>query len=386
MISDPQVDEKTLAIKQALKYAEDLSSIYQKEKQRRKALEIANEKINVIIDSMSDGMIAIDENYTIIEINQIGCQLLEQNREDLLGQDLSLFFDFPSPQKINQWISTASSNTIPFQIEVPLPCRKTAYMSITNLKDDTGYVCILYDITTQKRNENLKNEFLSILTHELKTPLNSILGFSDILNQGYENELSTEHKEFFNNIKEAGKRMLKTVNELIQFASFQIKNQEIEILKDQWILNDLIHDIISILELEIKEKGVSVEIQIKVERAIVNGNSYLLDLFYHIIHNAVQYNKTGGRIRIQLMKDQNYYKTYIEDNGIGIPSRDLNNIFESFFQVEGHYSRHYEGLGLGLTLAKRIAEFHGGKITLESRLNKGTICCIELPAAIDHQK
>lgn len=376
-----RLDEKALAEKQALKYAEDLAVIYREEKARRKALEVANEKIRAVVDSMSDGMLATDEKYIIIEANQIVCQLLETKKEDLLGQNLIEFLDMPELKDRLLQVKEPPEAKGRFELEMDLLGGRTVRVSASMVQDNKGYVFVLHDVSAEKRAENLKNEFLSILSHELRTPLNAILGFSEILSDELAGKIDQDHSEHLEIIQTSGKRMLDTVEELLEFA--QLQSEGLESLDERVQVEHLINDVFSTLKEQSNEKDIKLDFRTKAENPTVTGNkSMLKDLFSHIIQNAIIFGEQGGRVSVEIDEGGASYKISIVDDGIGIPASDLGKVFNSFYQVEEHMTRNQDGLGLGLSLSKHIAELHGGGIKIESKIDKGTTCIITLPKAV----
>ncbi len=351
-----RTEKEILAEKQAMKYAEDLTVIYKEEKAKRRALEVASEKIRAVIDSMSDGMLATDEQCVVIETNTVACQLLDIPRFKEGKQSGDERLDF----------------------EVDLEAGFNVRISLSRVLDNKGYVMIVHDITAEKRAEKLKSEFLAILSHELRTPLNGILGFSEILSEELEETLAPDQREYIEMIQKSGNRMLNTVEELLQIARLQ--SGGIESLDERVSVRKVIDDALPLLKREGVKRGIAIHFEGKGDDAIVKGSSEMLkELFANIIQNSIFFGKEGGEVIIRSEKDNNEYVVSIEDDGIGIPPHELENVFKSFYQVQEHTTRSYEGLGLGLTIAKRIAELHGGVIKLESKVGEGTTCLVRLP-------
>lgn len=379
-VNRQQLDEKQLATEQALKYAEDLAIIYREEKARRKALEAANEKIRAVVDSISDGMLATNEQYIIVDVNQAICRLLETQKEDLLGQNLLKFLDIPELGERLIRTKEQGETTDRFELEMGLSGRRVVRVSVSMIHKEMGYVLVLHDITSEKRAENLKNEFLSILSHELRTPLNGILGFSEILSDELAGKVDQDISEYLEIIQKSGQRLLSTVEELINFA--QLQDERLESLEEMIQIDAIVKDIFSELKDKSNEKEIHLDFKTSSENPIVTGNkSMLRDLFFHIVQNAIMFGKQGGHVFIQLDERDENYEIAVADDGIGISLTELGKVFNSFYQVEEHTNRNQEGLGLGLSLAKHIAELHGGDIKIESELSKGTTCFITLPKA-----
>lgn len=373
-----QLDDKALAQKQALKYAEDLAVIYQEEKAKRKALEAAHEKMRAVVDSMTDGMLAVDNDFTIIEANQVVARLLATEKEDLVGQNFFKVLDIPELKERLLRLKEKSETEDGFELEMGSPKRQVLRISVSRLSDNEGYVLVLHDITSEKRVENLKNEFLSILSHELRTPLNGILGFSELLSDELAEKLDDDQLEYIQMIRESGNRMANTVEELLNFA--QLQSQEPESLDERVMIDSVINDALVSLKEKSDENEIKLELKTGIESPMVTGSEAMLrDLFSNIIENAIIFGKHGGRVFVRLEEKGGHYEISVADDGIGIAEDELENVFKGFYQVEEHVTRTHEGLGLGLTLAKHITELHGGSIRLESELGKGTTFFVRLP-------
>ena len=372
------LNEKALAEKQTLKYAKDLALTYQEEKARRKDLEAAHEKMRAVVDSMTDGMLAVDNAFTIIEANRVAGQFLKANPTDLLGANLFKIMDFPElKERLFRMKETSRSNDS-VELKMPSPSRQALRISISTLSGNEGYVFVLHDITSEKRAANLKNEFLAILSHELRTPLNGILGFSELLSDDLAETLEEEHTEYLQMIVDSGNRMTNTVEELLKFV--QLDSEEPESLDEKVLIDRVFEQLLPSLRAEGDQKGIALTLESKIESPAVPGSEAMLkDLFHHIIENAITFGEQGGRVLVELKDKGEHYEISVADDGIGISADQLEKVFDSFYQVEEYMTRTHEGLGLGLTLAKHIAELHGGSIRLESEPDKGTTCFVRLP-------
>ncbi|MBW1852748.1 MAG: PAS domain-containing protein, partial [Deltaproteobacteria bacterium] len=362
-----QVDEKALDEKQTLKYAKDLALIYQEEKARRKDLESAHEKMRAVVDSMTDGMLAVDNDFIIIEANRVAGQFLKTNPADLLGANLFEVMDFPELEERLFRLKESLGSRDSVELEMPSPSRQVLRIDASTLSGNEGYVLVLHDITSEKRAENLKNEFLGILSHELRTPLNGILGFSELLSDELSGQLDDDQAEYIQMITESGNRMANTVEELLNFA--QVQSQGPESLDEMVMIGDVIKDALYSLKDLGEKNGISLELEKETGGPVVVGSTTMLkELIFNIIENAIVFGKQGGQVSVQVDDKGEECQISVSDDGPGIAADELENVFKSFYQVEEHVTRTHEGLGLGLALAKHIAELHGGSIWLESEL------------------
>jgi len=374
------LNEKALDEKQTLKYAKDLAIVYQEEKARRKDLEAANEKMRAVVDSMTDGMLAVNNDFIIIEANRVSGQFLKTNPADLLGVNLFEVMDFPELEERLFRLKESSGSKDSVELEMPSPSRQVLRIHVSTLGGNEGYVLVLHDITSEKRTENLKNEFLGILSHELRTPLNGILGFSELLSDELSGQLDDDQAEYIQMITESGNRMANTVEELLNFA--QVQSQGPESLDEMVMIGDVIKDALYSLKDLSEKNGISLELEKETGGPVVVGSTTMLkELIFNIIENAIVFGKQGGRVSVQIDDKREEWQISVSDDGPGIAADELENVFKSFYQVEEHVTRSHEGLGLGLALAKHITELHGGSIWLESEIGEGATCFVRLPKA-----
>lgn len=373
-----QLDEKAIAIEQSLKYAKDLVAVYKKEQARRKNLETANQKIYAILNSISEGMIAIDNTYVITQVNKVMCRILNIPEKDLIGRNLPDILNLPELMEKLSILKDTDTAEDRIELELGSPVRHNYRISLSLLDRDKGYTIVFHDITSAKRAENMKDEFFSILSHELRTPLSGILGFSQILAEQLKEKLNGEQQEMFEMLNNSATQMNRIIEQLLGLA--RIKTNEHESLEEPLSLGSIINSVMLSLKPKCIEKNISTAFETSADSDTMTGNEVMImKLFVFVIENAVIYGKQNGRLDIRLKKAGNQYEISIADDGIGMSENDLGNVFKSFYQVQGYLTRNYGGLGLGLTMAKHIAELHKGTISLESSLGKGTTCFITLP-------
>ncbi|OQY28524.1 MAG: hypothetical protein B6244_07195 [Candidatus Cloacimonetes bacterium 4572_55] len=370
--------QKSYAIQRSLGNFNELLEIYKAEKKRGQEIQIAKDKIHAIISSMSDGMIATDEMSVIVKANPVACHLFEKNPEELIGKRLTNALPLPQLERHLDKAWESADGRASFETAIPKPIQKTLHISISRIHDHQGYVLVIHDVTAQKRAENLKYEFLSILSHELRTPLTGILGFTELLTLHLSDKLDPPYQNYLEMIGYLSKQMVNIVNELLEFARLQ--SQELDSMDEEIYLDKLIRFTYLQLEEKSSEKNIRLELKLETEHPRVIGNTTLLQQgFYHLVQNAIIFGKHAGRVTVVINKKPGYYQLTFADDGIGIPAGELEKIFNSFYQVEEHDRRNQDGLGLGLSIARRVVQLHRGKITVESRLNYGTTFYVTLP-------
>jgi signal transduction histidine kinase len=232
-------------------------------------------------------------------------------------------------------------------------------------------VCVLNDITDQKEREIMEREFISAVSHELKTPLSVISNIIEIIQDAHLDK--EERNEFFESMKKNTNRMNELVQKLLILTEIRNKKQ---ISRIRINLLECVEDVLSNEKGEIEESGISLKKHLK--DVWVLGDCFLIkEMVKNIIENALKYSQ-GDTLTISVSKN-NFAIIKIQDNGIGMSENDIAHIFEPFYRLEQSRSRKGGGTGLGLTISKRIAELHRGHITVNSRKGVGTEFIIQLP-------
>ena len=217
--------------------------------------------------------------------------------------------------------------------------------------------------------QKVKEEFSANVSHELKTPLQSIIGYTEL----FENNLvkPEDSGKFIGNIKKESLRLVALINDIIHLSELD----EIEKVKFEKVdLAEVISETISLLTSSASKRNVTLHFENKIGSGIVKGvPSYIQEIVYNLIDNAIRYNKEGGKVFVLLEKLQNGKLEFsVKDTGIGIPEEYQQRVFERFFRVDKSHSRETGGTGLGLSIVKHAAKIQNAKLTLESQENHGT--------------
>ena len=218
----------------------------------------------------------------------------------------------------------------------------------------------------------LKSNFLANMSHELRTPLVGLLGFSELL----ESELSGDSKDYAEMINASGMRLLKTLNEILDYSEIEAKKTEVSI--NSLLINGLLREEIKLYQPLAQQKGLYIEEDFCEDLFILTDIKLLRRIMDNLFNNAVKFTRSGG-ITIFLRYDAKNAIIKVSDTGIGITEKNINLIFEEFRQVSEGLSRNFDGTGLGLTLVRRYVEMLNGKISVSSVLGKGSEFIISLP-------
>ncbi|HBN09681.1 MAG TPA: sensor histidine kinase, partial [Cyanobacteria bacterium UBA8530] len=233
-------------------------------------------------------------------------------------------------------------------------------------------------IAAFKEADRLKDEFLSVVSHEFRSPLTSISGYVDILNRGYDGGLNDGQKKHLSKIQQGSNVLLRLVEDLLDFSKLESNS-----LKFDYINNDLyetVEDVIELVLPQAQKAEVEIMALLPEEPLIIRLDPGRIgQVLTNLIENALKHTPSGGKITITVEEKKDSVRVKIKDNGSGINSRDVSKVFSRFYQVDSSKTRRNKGVGLGLSIAKAIVEAHSGEIGVESEFGKGSTFWFTLP-------
>ena len=230
-----------------------------------------------------------------------------------------------------------------------------------------GAVIVLLDVTEKEESERMRREFTANVSHELKTPLTSISGYAEIMQNGLVR--SEDIPRFAGNIYTETQRLITLVEDIIKLS--QLDERAVELERTETDLRAIAQDVAERLRVPAKQNRIS--IRVSGESAKVLGVGRILDeMIFNLADNAVKYNRTGGKVEITTGMQDGHAFVEVADNGIGIPERDRERVFERFYRVDKSRSKQIGGTGLGLSIVKHGAAFHNAHVALQSREGEGT--------------
>ena len=342
-----------------------------------KIKEITNQKkqIETILLHLADGIIAFNIKGEIILINPAAKKLLSIAPEDNTFEDIFKKFKIDiNMEKIiylENWTSTEQ------RIQVEDKYINVFFAPFKNEDDrPNGVIAVVQDITEHVKLDNMRKEFIADVSHELKTPITSIMGYADTLLEG-EYDKETQEK-FLNVIAAEARRMAKLVTDLLTLSRYD--NNKNKTQKEEFDLGDLVKKCQDKLGIEIKKKNHKVNCFVTADVPPVYADRYDVErVVLNILTNSIKYTPDGGEIKIYVgfVYNDAYIKVF--DNGIGIPEEDLSRIFERFYRVDKARTREMGGTGLGLSIAKEILDKNGGSIDIKSVVGQGTEVVVRIP-------
>lgn len=226
----------------------------------------------------------------------------------------------------------------------------------------------------------VKDEFLANMSHELRTPLNGILGFSEILLSGDFGALNERQLKYIGSIESSGKHLLGLINDLLDLSKIQAG--KFELYPESVIISDLCQSSLVFVKQMALNKSIHLSFEDEVTFPFLIGDQRRLkQILVNLLSNAVKFTPNNGTVILRAQSDllNNCIKFSVEDNGIGISPEDLQRLFMPFTQADNSLTRQHEGTGLGLTLVQKLAELHGGGITVQSEVGKGSTFTVSIP-------
>ena len=326
-------------------------------------------KLEAILESMESGVIALDNNERIILINPYSRKLFDL-KEDIIGKKISdciIDYDLINFIRVLPDINSKEIKLL-HPIEREIKVKKAPIIS--QAKNPMGIVITVQDITDIRRLENMRSEFVANVSHELKTPLTSIKGFSETLR--YVEDNSTKNK-FLNIIDKEAERLTNLINDILILSNIEsLSKMENEEFKP----NEVIENIIYIVGKQAEKKQVKISFITDFDGKLKGSKDKFYQLALNLIENAIKYSNENGNVKIILTSDNENFIFKVIDNGIGIPKSDIPRVFERFYRVDK--SRSTRGTGLGLAIVKHIVKLFNGDINIESTEGVGSTFTVKI--------
>ncbi|SUN08898.1 Phosphate regulon sensor protein PhoR (SphS) [Streptococcus agalactiae] len=332
-------------------------------------LQKRQKEFDTIISKIKEGMILLDDQARIVSINAEALKLFQIN-DDWHGRFMmEVSRDLTLKDLIDQGLKGKKKEA---NIGIENNHYRVLVRPTTDNNRVTGLVVLLFDVTDQLQMEQLQREFTANVSHELKTPLHVISGYSELLaNQMVPNE---EVPQFAAKIHKESERLVKLVEDIINLS--HLDEQE-KLPQETVNLYDLTQKVLEGLQAKADKKHI--QINFNGEEAILRGNPVLLNsLVYNLCDNAITYNHEKGQVNVTLKNSPDTITLEVSDTGLGIAEKDKKRIFERFYRVDKSRSKIVGGTGLGLSIVKSALDFHNGSIKVDSHLEQGTTMTVLL--------
>ncbi len=222
-----------------------------------------------------------------------------------------------------------------------------------------------------------KSQFLANMSHEFRTPLNAIIGFTEVLQDRIPGELNTEQEEYLGDIHDGGQLLLRLINDVLDLS--KVEAGRLELFYEIFPIAQTVRETITTLRGAAEKKALTIQANLPPELGLITADQIRFkQILFNLLSNAVKFTDSGG-ITLSAALEDGQLHLAVADTGIGIRAEDMSHIFVEFSQVDASHARRHEGTGLGLALSKRLAEAHGGRIWVESTFGAGSVFHVLLP-------
>ena len=322
------------------------------------------------IRNMQEGLVLLDETGCILSINDAARRMFSVEGECVGADFLTVDRHHDMSQAIHRAFETGHS-----EVRGTLSGRIYQF-DISRINSEgavIGAVLLAFDITDRELAERNRREFTANVSHELKTPLQGIIGSAELMENGMVKP--EDMPRFVGHIHTEASRMVTLISDIIRLSQLD-EGQEMP--REQVDLLEVAREAVDNLADEAAKKQVTLSVE--GDAAPVEGVRRLLyEVVYNLLDNGVKYNHPGGRVDLTLDRYQGQARLRVEDTGIGIPAEDLSRVFERFFRVDKSHSKASGGTGLGLSIVKHAVQYHGGSVEVTSTLGKGTCFTVLIP-------
>ena len=349
------------------------------------ALETENKRMEAIVNSMINGVVAIDKKNKILMINSQCCELFDIKNNYCKGID---FYEIFKNDDIKTLLETSISEKRNIVEIVILKSRFNGdkilrvYISTIfatkNQNNSLGTLLVFQDVTQIKKLEEMRSNFISNVTHELKTPLTSIMGFTDTLRSGAMNNQDMA-KHFLEIIDIETHRLYRLIQDILSLSEIETRKKDTNMQYES--IQEILHYIEGLLRTQAEEKGLQLIVECEEIPLYFCNKDKISQMFINLIENAIKYTEKGS-VTVHCKYQGEYFVLQVKDTGIGIPQESIERIFERFYRVDKSRSRKAGGTGLGLSIVKHIMMLYNGKVKVESKEGIGTIFTITMPYKI----
>ena len=351
--------------------AENVNMLLKRINKNIKKLKREKEKITLITDNMVEGMILLDSDYSVLSVNRSAAKLLKLSPDQYNHKKIT---QMTINEKLLELLhSLNEKDSVRGVIEEESRFFRV-FINKSDHNGEYGIIILLVDVTEIIQNEEIRRDFSANVSHELKTPLTTIKGFGEMLENGIITS-PDDIKKYGGTIYRESERLLLLINDIIRLSEIEEHTSEeterINVLETAKDVQEFLQN---------KADKHNVTLDVSGDPAEIEGNcNYFTELLLNLTDNAIKYNNDGGNVWLKVIDNKNEVVISVKDNGIGIGTEDQGRIFERFYRVDKSRSKETGGTGLGLSIVKHIVAYHHGSIDIKSEINKGTEITVILP-------
>jgi PAS domain S-box-containing protein len=343
-------------------------------------------KLREQIESAADAIFNVDREGRLTLLNKEAERLSGFKRDELLGRHFTALLSAEDADRLRDVVLADISDQLDQQayeidlvdswgLRVPLEIRVSALEREGQLE---GWQVIGRDVSERRRLEEMKSQFLATVSHDLRTPLASIMGFTEMLMEGSPGSLTEVQAEFLGIVFENSNRLLALVTDLLDISKLEVGRIQLEMTTID--LPTLITGVMDEIGPLAQKKGISLRVDIAEGLPRTQGDQRRLEqVLNNLLSNAVKFTPEGGMVQLTAELKGEHLMVTVKDTGVGVPPDDLTHVFQAFHRGRNATKQAIEGTGLGLSIAKALVEAHQGAIGVESELDKGSTFWFTLP-------
>lgn len=339
-------------------------------------------ELETVLSNMLEGVIALDRDQRIAHLNSAARRMLGLTSSSSYGKPLWEVARIASLLKLVDRVvedgEPAKDRIMPLTSKDEREIEMLAIPLEGETEEEEGILVVLYDVTELRRLETVRRDFVTNVSHELKTPLTAIRGLLETMTDDSESMDATTRTRFLERATNQVMRLSNIVSDLLTLGRFESEKTSVEMEPLDW--RQLVRDAAKAVAHMAEEKGVTLLSSLPDRDVLINGDEDALNMLVtNLLDNAIKYTPAGGGVKVSLTFDGGEAKLEVDDSGIGIPEHDLDRIFERFYRVDKARSRDLGGTGLGLSIVKHITLVHGGRLGVQSDEGRGSQFHVWLP-------
>lgn len=333
-----------------------------------KKLRGKQEELTIITNNMNEGLVLLNGQQNVLFINESAAKIFGFSAKEVVGRNILTVDRAQEVQDLLQKVSQAGKGEGLYEKD------RHFYQLSGSSVNGSGSVILIYDVTEKMTAEKLRREFSANVSHELKTPLQSILGYAEIMKNGLVKD--EDKQRFLERIHAEAGNMIELIQNIMELSRLD-ENKTLDEFEDVDLLK-LAQSVTLRLKHKAQTKGVT--LNVSGSSACVCGvQSILSEVLYNLVDNSIKYNKDNGKVDVKVQDASEEVTVSVSDTGIGIGAADRERVFERFYRADKSHSKEIGGTGLGLSIVKHGVLFHKGRVELESEPGVGTTITFVLP-------
>lgn len=333
-----------------------------------KKLRGKQEELTIITNNMNEGLVLLNGQQNVLFINESAAKIFGFSAKEVIGRNILTVDRAQEVQDLLQKVSQAGKGEGLYEKDGHF------YQLSGSSVNGSGSVILIYDVTEKMTAEKLRREFSANVSHELKTPLQSILGYAEIMKNGLVKD--EDKQRFLERIHAEAGNMIELIQNIMELSRLD-ENKTLDEFEDVDLLK-LAQSVTLRLKHKAQTKGVTLNVSGS-SASVCGVQSILSEVLYNLVDNSIKYNKDNGKVDVKVQDGREEVTVSVSDTGIGIGAADRERVFERFYRADKSHSKEIGGTGLGLSIVKHGVLFHKGRVELESEPGVGTTITFVLP-------